>query len=156
QPMTLSLPSLTVAMLMVGAAMPASAQQAPPPTLVVTAQRPADVPPPPHRGSAKVPLAVGGSVAAGLRALTLVPAGITWLVAASESLTLSNECPNHECVEGTTGGDNYVTARDAGRGANILAGIGTPLLATGIVLLLFSSATGPRRSVITSHSRAAP
>src|SRR5262249_37735975 len=129
----------------------ASGQGQPPPA-PVAAERPTDVPPPPHHGSAKVPLAIGGSVAAGLGVLTLAAAGITWLVAASEAATLHSECPNNVCVEGTTGGNAYETARDASRAANVLAGIGTPLLATGIVMLLFSSATGPRRSVLTAHT----
>jgi hypothetical protein len=70
--------------------------------------------------------------------------GITWLVAASAAAQLDDECPGGLCVEGTRGGDAYVTARDGLRAADILAGVGFPLMGTGIVLLVYSTAFGPR------------
>src|SRR5512134_2411952 len=90
----------------------------------------------------RTPLAIAGSVCAGLGGATLMAAGITWLVAAGESMALDDECPNKICYTGTRGGDAYERARDAERGADILVGIGAPVMGAGIMMLLYAAALG--------------
>jgi hypothetical protein len=101
-------------------------------------------PPPPPSSSAGPALATGGTILAGLGGATLLAASIAWLTAAGDAAKLDDECPNKVCVEGTPGGDALVEARDAERAAGVLVGVGTPLLAGGLVLTLFSTAFGSR------------
>ncbi len=89
----------------------------------------------------------------GLGAATLMAAGITWIVAAGHAARLDDECPDKRCVEGTPGGDAYVAARDSERASGILAGVGAPVMASGVVLLLFTSAFRPTSA---ASVRAAP
>jgi hypothetical protein len=101
-------------------------------------------PPAPPGRDAKLPLQTVGTVLAGLGMATWFAAGVTWLVAATEADDLERDCPGRICVEGTSGGDSYETARDAAKATDILVGIAAPVLGTGGILLLFSAAIGPR------------
>jgi hypothetical protein len=103
------------------------------PTVRSTAERP------------RAPLAIAGGALAGVGVLTLFAAGITWLVAAGESLKLEDECPNHRCYTGTPGGDSYETARDTAQATDVLVGIGAPVMGAGLVMLLYAAALGPSR-----------
>jgi hypothetical protein len=82
--------------------------------------------------------AVGGGLA-GLGALTMLAAGITWLVAAGESFALDDECPNKLCYENSRGGDALERARDAEAASGILVGIGMPLMTSGFIMMLFGA-----------------
>jgi hypothetical protein len=68
----------------------------------------------------------------------LLAAGISWITAASNAAKLDTECPDKICYEGTPGGDALETARDAEVAASVLTGVGMPLLAGGLVLVVFS------------------
>jgi hypothetical protein len=103
--------------------------------------------------SAKAPLAITGGALMGLGGLTMIAAGITYLVAWGDSRALDDECPNQVCIEGTRGGDSLERAKDASDAADILAGIGAPVFGTGLVLLLYSAALGGEK---TSRLRASP
>jgi hypothetical protein len=91
----------------------------------------------PRSGTAGA-LATGGTVLAGLGALAIIAAGVSWLAAAGNAAKLDDECPDKICYEGTPGGDALEDARDAEKAAGVLVGVGTPVLAGGLVLLLFS------------------
>lgn len=93
-----------------------------------------------RRGGPRLPLVTAGSIFAGLGGMSLMAASITWIVAAGNAAGLDDDCPNKICVEGTFGADRLQTARDAEKAAAILTGIGTPMLAGGMVLLLYASA----------------
>jgi hypothetical protein len=81
-------------------------------------------------------LGITGTTFIGLGAATFLAAGITWTVAAASAARADQECPNDRCVEGTIGADSLRTARDAEKGADVLVGIGAPVLATGLVLAI--------------------
>jgi hypothetical protein len=123
--------------LLAGPAMPASLRLTGTPMLTISG------PNFPSRGSKnrgdETPLQVVGTVIAGLGAATLFASGVTWIVAATNASRLDQHCPNGVCVEGTPGGDAYVTTRDALKGADIVAGVGFPVLGAGIVMLVFSA-----------------
>lgn len=110
-----------------------------------------------RRSGPRLPLVTAGSIFAGLGGMSLMAASITWIVAAGNAAGLDNDCPNKMCVEGSIGADRLQTARDAEKAAAILTGIGTPMLAGGMVLLLYASAFpgsgSPRKD---SPLRAAP
>lgn len=93
-------------------------------------------------GSARTPLVIAGSVLTGLGAATLLAAGITWTVAAGESLELDDECPDNVCYTGTPGGDAYEHAKDAEYAADVLVGIGAPVTGAGVALLLYAAGLG--------------
>lgn len=97
-------------------------------------------PPSPGGSSPRMALATGGSVLGGLGLVAFMAAGISWLVAAGDAARLDDECPNKTCVEGTPGGDALVRARGAARASVVLVGVGTPLLAGGLVMSLFATA----------------
>jgi hypothetical protein len=90
------------------------------------------------RGGAADTLAAGGAVLGGLGMLAMLAAGISWITAASNAARLDTECPQNICYEGTPGGDALETARDAEVAASVLTGVGMPLLAGGLVLVVFS------------------
>jgi hypothetical protein len=96
----------------------------------------------------ETPLQVVGTVLSGLGAATLFASGITWLIGATHAARLESECPGGLCVEGTSGGSAYVTARDSLRAADIVAGVGFPVLGAGLVLIVFSASIGKRRFVM--------
>jgi hypothetical protein len=98
---------------------------------------------PPRRSVAGSLMRFGGVTFIGLGAGTLSAASITALNAATDAAKLDDECPDKLCVEGTPGGDALVSARDNMYAAEVLLGVGTPLLAGGFVLLLLSSAYKP-------------
>lgn len=89
--------------------------------------------------------AVGGGLA-GLGALAMLGAGITWLVAAGESTVLDDECPNKICYEDSRGGEALERARDAERGAGIVFGIGFPVMTAGFVMMLFGAGLSDKRT----------
>lgn len=91
-------------------------------------------------------LAVGGGLA-GLGALAMLGSGITWLVAAGESLALDDECYDKLCYEDSRGGEALERARDAERGAGITFGIGLPVMTAGFVMMLFGAGMGSQRSL---------
>lgn len=101
-------------------------------------------------GKDETPLQVVGTVLLGLGASSLFASGVVWLVAANAATRLDDECPNHQCVEGTLGGDAYETTRDGLKAADILAGVGFPVMGVGAVLLIFSGALGPRYGALRS------
>ena len=91
---------------------------------------------------ARTPLIIAGSVFTGLGAGTLLAAGITWTVAAGESLSLDDECPDQVCYTGTRGGDAYERAHDAEYAADVLVGIGAPITGAGVIMLLYAAGLG--------------
>lgn len=110
-----------------------------------------------RRGGPRIPLVTAGSIFAGLGGMSLMAASITWIVAASNAAGLDDDCPNKVCVEGSFGADRLQTARDSEKAAAILTGIGTPMLAGGLVLLLYASAfPGSPKAPKAPKVRAAP
>lgn len=84
----------------------------------------------------KAPLVVVGSALAGIGTLTLFAAGVTWLVAYSDSRDLEDECVNNYCVQGTPGGDTYERVERLSKASQILVGVSFPLMAGGAALAL--------------------
>lgn len=100
-----------------------------------------------ERAPLRAPLAIVGGSLSLLGIGTLFAAGITQIVAASEASRLDRECPQKRCVEGTRGGDAYETARDSAKGAEILLGVGLPLVSAGLMMTLFAASLGPAERV---------
>lgn len=84
------------------------------------------------------PLRVTGGVVFGLGLATLFGAGVTAIVAAAQTSRLSDDCPGKICYEGTSGGRALNTARDAAQAADWLIGIGAPVTASGMLMMLYS------------------
>jgi prepilin signal peptidase PulO-like enzyme (type II secretory pathway) len=83
--------------------------------------------------------AVGGAVA-GLGALALFAASVTWLTAWTESLDVNeDECPNHQCEVGTRGGDAYESARDLAHATDVLLAVSLPAIAGGLSTLIIGA-----------------
>ena len=141
---------------------PAAPTQPQPRPPEVVYQPPPPPPPPPRaddewwtsvrpreRSGAKIPLAITGSVFAGLGMMTLMAAGITWLTAWGESRELEDKCYSHKdsdgdpippgyCVKGTAGGDAYERTRDSALASQILVGVAFPLMASGLAMTIIS------------------
>ncbi len=98
-----------------------------------------------------MPLVITGSSLAGLGALTLVAAGITWLTAAGyagqldcdDDISTEHEwercCPNGYCVKGTSGGDAYESAKDLSVASEVLVAVAFPMMATGLSLAILGA-----------------
>lgn len=100
------------------------------------------LPAPPRWGgyySEKPPLRTTGTVVVSLGVATMFGAGISAILTAAFASSLSRECPNHQCVEGTTGGRTLQEARDAALATDWLIGIGMPVIASGTVMLIYSA-----------------
>lgn len=129
-----------------GAAPPSAAPQ-PPPRGPSTSDRWWENPPVEQKSSGtKVALKSIGGGLAGLGALALLGASITWMVALGEAEALDDECYDYDCYENSRGGEALVRARDAEKGAGIVAGIGVPVLVSGLVVLLFGAGMDDRDS----------
>ncbi|EYF07146.1 Hypothetical protein CAP_0625 [Chondromyces apiculatus DSM 436] len=105
--------------------------------------RPVEIPTPPPAPGGSNPhtaLVTGASVLGGLGVVAFMAAGISWLVAANDAAKLDEECPSKICYEDSPGGEHLVRARGAERASVVLVGVGTPLLAGGLVMSLFSTA----------------
>jgi hypothetical protein len=109
----------------------------------------------PHRepaGPAKPIVTVVGGVVAGLGALTMFAASVTWLTAWTKSLDVDEEnCPGHQCVEGTRGGDAYEATKDLARATDILLGVGLPAIGGGLSMLIIGASM--RGDETSSHAR---
>ena len=85
------------------------------------------------------PLLSTGAVLMGLGIMTLFGSGVAGIVAAVEASQLGEECPNKVCYEDTRGGRSLARARDAALASDWLLGIGAPVTASGVVLMLYSA-----------------
>ncbi|HVY45571.1 MAG TPA: hypothetical protein VHB21_06810 [Minicystis sp.] len=93
-------------------------------------------------GGARTAFLASGGILGGVGALMTIAGGITWLVAAGESASLSSECPHHACVRGTAGGDALVTARNTAKATDVLLAGGLPALGIGTSLVLVGGGLG--------------
>lgn len=89
--------------------------------------------------SASRPLKATGFVVFGLGLSTLAASGIVAIVAASYASRLDKDCPGKVCVEGTDGADTLHKTQDTALATDWLLGIGAPVTASGIVMLLYSA-----------------
>lgn len=85
------------------------------------------------------PLRVSGGVVMGLGLLALLGAGITGIVAAAEASRLDDQCPGKVCFEGSRGADTLQSTKDTALAADWLVGIGAPVTASGVVMMLYSA-----------------
>ncbi|MCC6527138.1 MAG: hypothetical protein IT373_31105 [Polyangiaceae bacterium] len=94
-------------------------------------------------GAPEGPFQAVGTVLAGLGAGALVAASLAWTVAGASALGLERDCPDHKCVEGTPGARTYRRVRDGARAADILVGVGMPVLTGGLLLVVLGSTAAP-------------
>lgn len=88
---------------------------------------------------AATPLRATGAVVMGLGIMALFGAGVTGIVAAAQSSRLGDDCPGKVCYEGTRGADRLNSVRDTALAADWLVGIGAPVTASGVVMMLYSA-----------------
>jgi hypothetical protein len=102
--------------------------------------------PPPQSSGIRIPIAATGGALAGVGALTLFASGVAALVGSGEAAALDTECPDHRCIEGSTGARTLESARDSIHAAEILAAIGFPTVAGGLTMVAIGVAAGRRYS----------
>ena len=114
---------------------------------------------PRERSGAKLPMIITGSALAGLGAMTLLAAGVTWLTAWGNSSRLECDehdapdfescCPAGNCVKGTRGGDAYESTRDLSTASQVLVAIAFPMMGAGVSLAILGAGVrggGDRRT----------
>ncbi len=104
---------------------------------------------PRQRSGAKLPMIITGSALAGLGAMSLLAAGITWLTAWGNSSRLECDdfdapdyeacCPDGYCVKGTSGGDAYESTRDLSAASQVLVAIAFPMMGAGVSLAILGA-----------------
>ncbi|RLB62701.1 MAG: hypothetical protein DRI90_08470 [Deltaproteobacteria bacterium] len=92
---------------------------------------------------------ITGSALAGLGAMSLLAAGITWLTAWGNSSRLECDdfdapdyeacCPDGYCVKGTSGGDAYESTRDLSAASQVLVAIAFPMMGAGVSLAILGA-----------------
>lgn len=95
---------------------------------------------------ARTPMLATGGVMAGVGAISVAAAGISWLTAWGHSRDLDDECYDSNgnrggryCIMGTPGGDAYESARDLSDASGVLIAVGIPLLTAGVAITIIGA-----------------